>query len=297
MRLLIIILFLALIEMFNVGFSVEGYIFKTESHLSIFAENFGTIKPGEKVSSDITISYKYGKFARPEGFLFKREPTTITLSVKAPEWCSFELNKGYFEVEIVTSFVPRTVNLSARISIRVDTNAPGFEEGKIILEARAEENGNIESSSANCELSVKVGFVPGIEVRLSNSSLNLKVGERKNLSLYVRNKSNSKIVANISLLNESNLEIYLPKEKSIDPDEEVPFLINLRARETNRGENLTFITSFYAYNHPEFKGTPALSTLEVSVKGKEEEPGFPLPLLIIAILAVILPLVYFYLNK
>jgi hypothetical protein len=290
--------------------TAEGrdYLLKTKTTLTVTADtdNFGIIKPGTTLNTNITITYEYGRLARPKGFPFpkKRTPTTINLTITTPKWCTPQLNQGHFEIDVETFIVPKTKteNLSAKLTIKVDDlNAPAYEEGTITIKATAEENGNIQPSSAIYEIKITPGFTPGIEATLSNKSISLKPGEEKNISIHVKNKSNYKIIANLTTTTLENLNVTLPTPTTIEIDEKTTFPIKIKATEKqiNVNETITFTVSYHAYDHPEATGTPINITLKTQIKSKktaETTLALPAIIAIIATILVFLPPLLIYMR-
>ena len=293
----------------------RNYIFTTESSLSIIpgTDEFGILEPeGSGVTTQINITYEYKRFARPNGFPFpnKKEPTKINLSIESkPEWCSVELDKESFEAP-VTTFIRsqiRKVNFSANLTVRIiSEKAPAFTKGEIIINATAEQNGNVLASSAKSTITIKPDFVPNVTATISNLTLEIKSGEETNVSITVKNTANSKISAKISLnMTESDhLTIYPPlNSNSIEINDEATFLVKISAHESdeeiNETQNITFIVTYYASGHETTTSNSLYLHLKTNIQSEKQVTGlfdfdFELIIMAMAIVLVITMLLIIY---
>ena len=300
--------------------SVEArsYLFETDSSISIIADtnDFGIVSiEGEPVSIDIIIVYEYGRFARPEGFPLpnNRIPTKINLTLESlPNWCTVELDQDYFEVPIETFILQKnkTVNLTAKITASITSKkAPAFEEGLILLNVTAEKNGNVISSNAELEITLKPDFNQEILISQSNKTIELSSGQEKNFSLIIKNNGNIDIIPEISynITDSEYFEVIIPESSIINVDEEKTILINIIAKKSNESLNVTekmsFNISYHASGYKNVKGTNQVVLIDVTVINEvNSEISIELAtiILVIALIILIVPLLillYIYMKK
>ena len=91
-----------------------------------------------------------------------------------------------------------TIELNTVIFLFIKDYAPAFENGKILLKALAEENGNIQSSSDTLELSLMPDAVPIFDYEIAIDSYNLSPGETIDIPISIENIGNCPLEINIT---------------------------------------------------------------------------------------------------
>lgn len=260
--LFIIVLSLILFTVSSQPTHARTYLFKTNSSLTLSSENstLGTIIPiSETVTRKISIKYEYGRFARPSGIpIIVKSATEISLSISSkPNWCEVNLENLEFEAPIGRMLKNGTVEFSTNLNAKISTNnALAFSQGKIIINASSNENGNIKPSSTTYEFTISPAFIPQINYNISNESLSLKTGENKNLSIYVKNNGNSKIDVEIAknISEEGIIVLDFLNTTTIDIGENVEIPVNINAHSTknekSKNVNVEIVLSYRSSNDP-----------------------------------------------
>lgn len=241
------------------------YILKTNSSISLSSDNtdLGIVIPESgNATMNIMIKYEYNKFARPIGFPLpnRKTPTTISISVESkPSWCEINLDNYQFNAPIGSFLKKGTVNFNTTLTATIpQQSATAFSEEKIVLNATAQKNGNIVASSTLYELTISPGFIPNLEYSFLNRSITLKTGEEGNVSLFLKNKCNSKINVEISAnTTEELIGIGLPSIESLDVGDEITIPISLKVysiKSTNsKNVSVELFLNYYSIDDPSTK--------------------------------------------
>jgi hypothetical protein len=241
----------------------RNYFIPSTSKLTISSDNndLGIVTPiSEEITKNIQIKYDYGRWARPKGFPRpnSKESTSIEVSIfQQPSWCEISFDETQFSAPIGNMLQAGSVTFNATLIAKItDATADAFNEGNIIVNATAEENGNIAASYTTYELTIAPDFVPSVYYTLSNTSISLKPGENTNLSIFVENKGNSKIEVEITsnISDYDPITINLPNKDQIDVKNNIEFPISITAlsndNATNKSINVCVNITYYSVSDP-----------------------------------------------
>jgi len=291
--------------------SAKLKIFNVSSALAMEPDdrNLGVLSEGETVSTNITIAYIYNKFALPKGiFMLSPAPTKIEITVESkPSWCDVELEKTELSADIPLNAVLLGGNETFRVRVNVSLtsrDAPGYEEGIIVIKAKAEKNGNINASEAECRIRVKPDFFADIAVSENYFDLSLSPGDEETVFVDITNKANMDIVASIDIdetILPDILEISVPESIEIGVKDTERVQIEIRAKEydgkINERYTIPLVLSYHAKDYSELKGESVNIDLDVRVKGEAKNSfnildpviieGIIIVVLIIALIAVV----------
>lgn len=278
-------------------------IFKASSEITIKPDKgyFENVSLNEEVSTNLTITYSYSRFSIPSGyFLLNPSPTRINLEVvRKPEWCEVYLdNENLSAAMPLTSIFGGNISLETGVTIKISSkSAPGYKEERIVLMAKALDNGNINSSKNYCEIRIKPGFYPDLDVNKTNFILKLSPGEERNISMNVINNGNMEIRASITPTKELPDLVILDMSgaTSIDikPGETKTVKIGVKIKEINKEinerYNIPLELSYHAKEYEKLKGDSLNIDLILNVKGEPKSilHGFD-PVFIEAIIIIIL---------
>ena len=286
-------------------------LLRAKSELKMMAEEdyFYEVQLNREMETKLTISYSWGRLAIPAGyFLLRPSPTRIDIEIASkPSWCEVELEKKNLSAEMsMLSIFGGNVTLETRVRFRiVSKDAPGLEEGRIVLVAVAEKNGNINSSSASCEIVIVPAFYPDVEVDNDYFSLILSPGEERELEVEVENRGNMEIVASIELAEELpelvSIDTTFARSIDIDPGEKkiLRFRVKIERYEKEIEERyiIPLELSYFAKGHEELKGESIGIDLDLRIKGQPKPiiskdtmviiEGVVILVLLIALIAVI----------
>jgi len=285
---------------FSLPAQARNYLVTTDSEIMIQAatNNLGIITPqSEIIYTELTITYEYDRFARPEGFPIpsRQQPTMIKLQIeKKPAWCDIELAKDTFEASVTTFFQGKTQNFTTTFKTWITSeDAPAFTTGEITINASANHNGNIQPATTKYTLTIQPDFIPLISSWLSNTTLTIKTSEEKTLTITVKNQGNARITAAIeaNTTAEALFQIALPQAKTIAVDDEAIFNVTLQTNkkdvEETQIETILFTISYYATDQPNYEGAPVTLQLKAEVHEDQDEVAtVDLTLFIIAIVIV-----------
>ena len=251
---------------FNVASMISlarPYILKTNSSISLSSDNntLSNVMPiSGFATKTIEIKYEYNKFARPIGFPLpnRKNPTTISLSVEnKPNWCEITLDNYSFNAPIGSFLKKGTVYFNTTLNATITQNSvTAFSEGGIVLNATSKKNGNIVASSTLYELTISPGFIPMIDYSIFNKSIILRSGEEKNISLFVKNEGNSKIIveinANMSKNNTLGLGITSPITLDMDEEKIIPISLKATSLKNDESKNVSIemTLQYHSINAP-----------------------------------------------
>lgn len=257
-------------------------LFKSKSELSLKSDKgcFENLSLNEEVMTNLTIVYSYGRFSIPAGALFLApSPTKIHLKVLSkPKWCEVKIENENLSVDMpLISILGGEDTLETQVTIKViSKDAPGYQEGKIVIKAEAEENGNIESSEAQCEIKVKPGFYPDVEVNKSYFRLELAPGEESEISIEITNNGNMEIVASVETPEEipDMVILDLNEAKSIDvkPGKSKTIKIGIEIKDyegkIDERYSIPLEISYHAKDYENLKGESISVKLNLRIKGE-----------------------------
>ncbi len=282
-------------------------LFKATSEISIKPDQsyFENLSLNREVKTNLTIVYSYSRFSIPSGYLFLTpSPTKINLEVMSkPKWCDVQLEKENLSAEMpLTSIFGGNVTLEVGVTIKVTSkDAPGYKEGKIVIGAKALDNGNINSSEAKCEIKIKPGFYPDVEVNENFFRLELSPGEEKEIPIEITNNGNMEIIASIDTTEElpDLVLLDLSEAKSIDigpgKSKTVKLKVEIKRYDKKIDEkySIPLELSYYAKDYKNLKGESLDLDINLRVKGEPKSifPGFDLAFieaLVIIVLIIVL---------
>ncbi len=240
---LLVLLFI--INMSVLTVQARPYLFTTDSSLSLSASptDLGLISPGTgEADSTLTITYAYGRFARPAGFPLpnRKTPTSIMLAVESsPTWCEVTIDALEFSAQIGSFVQSGSVDFTANISAQIpaaDTLAN--QQGIIVVNVSAAQNGNILSSTQQIELTVTSGFIPAIDYTISNTTFELHPNEQQITTLQIENTGNTPLYveAKVDHTHTEIFDITIPEPQMLDVDQDASISVTISARDN---ENLS----------------------------------------------------------
>ena len=261
--------------------SAKG-LFKSKSELSIEPDKnyFENLSLNEEVTTNLTIVYSYGRFSIPAGALFLApSPTKIHVKVLSkPKWCDVKIEKENLSAEMpLISILGGNVTLETQVKIKViSKDAPGYQEGKIVIRVEAEKNGNIESSEAQCEIKVKPGFYPDVEINKSYFRLELAPGKESEISIEITNNGNMEITASVETPEEipDMVILDLSEAKSIDvkPGKSKIIKIGIEIKDyegkIDKRYSIPLEISYHAKGYENLKGESIGVKLNLRIKGE-----------------------------
>lgn len=299
--------FFLLLNVFCTSSQARSYLINTQSSLTITSNNInlGTLMPDSEVAtSEITIKYEYGRFARPEGFPIpsRKNPTTITLAIESmPTWCEVSLDVSEFEAPIGSFLQKGSINFNTTLTAKIsETSVTAFSEGKIVLNATAVRNGNIKDSSTSIELTISPDFIPEINYSLSNKSLMLKTDEDGNLSLCVENSANSDIIVEITanISEDGIIELDFPSSRTVEVGEKEIIPISVKAysteNESSKDINVELTLSYSPSNDPTIEYIVEDASLSFNVSVSDESDFIDLTPFVIGIVVVFIVLYFVF---
>ncbi len=299
--------FFILLNVFCTSSQSRSYLVNTQSSLTLTSNNInlGTLMPDSDVTtSEITIKYEYGRFARPEGFPIRsrKNPTTITLSIESmPTWCEASLDASEFKAPIGSFLQKGSINFNTTLNAEISTtSAPAFSEEKIVLNATAVKNGNIMGSSISFELTISPDFIPEINYSLSNRSLMLKTDEEGNLSLYVENGANSDIVVEIiaNISEDDIIEVGFPSSRTVEVGEQVIIPISVKAistkNESRKDIDVELTLSYSPTDDPTIEYIVEGTSLSFNVSVSDDADFIDLTPFVIGIVVVFIVLYFVF---
>ena len=299
----ILLLASILLLIFAPSLSARNYLWTIESSLdmSIDTTTFEELTPdGAAETKEITISYTYERFARPQGFPLpnRKQPTAINLTISSPEWCTATLDNDAVTIPVESFLKRTTVNTTVTVTISATETAPAFNQGTITITADAQQNGNIKSSQASLSLTVIAAYESDIVVTTSNTTFSMMEGGSTNVTILVENKGNAKINTQFTTTNiNENLTVLLPTSTTIAMGNQQEFIIEIIASddlEDNLEDIVTIDVVTHAVDDPDQVTTTFSSSFDITVETENDSSdGLDLaPYVIgIAILGVVIILI------
>jgi hypothetical protein len=269
--------------------SARNYLQKTSSSITMMANQTETVildPLGQQSTVQLTVTYTYGRFARPQGFPFpnRKMPTIINISIsKQPDWCLLSLDRGSFEIPIQTFFLkknqtkPLTVNLTMQCQ---NQSARANQANDIRFNVTAQQNGNIQSCQSVYNLSIAPDyFLRYTIITTSSRFITMEYGAEKNTTVILKNLGNSKTTFHIQPQTTSNLvNISFDHQQgmtefSLDINEERNLTIMLKSSQIKgnpEAYTLLLNVTTHATDSPAVQGPTQDLILQVSLETPEK---------------------------
>jgi len=283
----------------------RNYIFTTDSTLSLSTEktDLGILPIDQTTTTEITITYEYGRFARPEGFPFsgRKQPTMINLSIDdKPDWCNAVITYDSNLAGIGSFFSAGKINLTANLVVSLFSNATAFTDETITIKAEAAQNGNINPSSDTIDISFQAEYIPVISSMVEDSNIQVDAGNSTNITINVKNPSNAAIYAQVKTtsLDNNNFEITISSGSTIDIGQEKNFLIKIKTNESideKINKSLALIIEFYPIEDESLIEDRSIGLIHIEVNPIKSDSDFVdlVPYVVgIAVVFVILYLIF-----